>query len=73
MASIAEMARSDDLHTLIDLLSDRSLGPNRIYLVNKLMRSKRPEARTALLRLEADPDLTKQITACLSLAKANVG
>jgi hypothetical protein len=66
MAAISEMAGPGDVGTLIDLLSDRSLGPSRIYLVSNLMRSKKQEARIALTRHQADPDLTKEITARLS-------
>lgn len=66
MAAISEMAQPSGLHTLIDLLSDTSLGPSRIFLVGNLMRSKRPEARSALVRNQSDHDLTVEITARLS-------
>lgn len=69
MAAISEMARPSDLQTLIDVLSDAALGPSRICLVRNLMRSKRPEARSALLRNQADPVLTKEITARLSRSR----
>ncbi|RYF50102.1 MAG: hypothetical protein EOO38_06460 [Cytophagaceae bacterium] len=69
MAAISMIARPSDLHTLIDLLSDPLLGPNRIYLVSNLMRSKRPEARSALVRYQSDPDLTKEITFRLSRSR----
>lgn len=67
--AISDMAQPGDLHTLTDLLSDPSLGTSRIFLVSNLMRSKRPEARTALLRNQADPDLTEEITARLSRSR----
>ena len=66
MVAISEMAQPRDLTTLIDLLSDRSIGTSRIFLVSNLMRSKKPEARDALLRNQDDPDLAKEITACLA-------
>jgi len=66
MAAISDMAQPSDLHTLIDLLSDPLLGPSRIFLVGNLMRSKKPEARSALLRNQSDPNLTIEITARLS-------
>ena len=69
MIAISDMARSSDLATLIMLLSDTSLGVSRIFLVSNLMRSKRPEARVALLRQKDDPDLTKEITARLARSR----
>lgn len=66
MIAISDMARPGDLPTLIDLLADRSLGTSRIFLVRNLMRSKKPEARAALLQHQDDPDLTKEITARLA-------
>ena len=70
MVAISEMAQPRDLATLIDLLSDRSIGASRIFLVSNLMRSKKPEARDALLRNQDDPDLAKEITACLARRRA---
>ncbi len=69
MVAISEMAQPKDLPTLIDLLSDRSVGPSRIFLVSNLMRSKRPEARVALLRNQGDPELVQEITARLSRSR----
>lgn len=66
MAAISDMAKPSDLATLINLLSDTSLGRSRIFLVSNLMRSKSPEARAALLRQRNDPDLKKDFTARLS-------
>jgi hypothetical protein len=66
MASISEMARPQDLPTIIDLLSNRSLGRHRVYLVINLMRSKRKEARDALIKNQDDPDLNIEIIARLS-------
>lgn len=70
MAAISVIARPSDLHTLIDLLSDPLLGSNRIYLVGNLMRSKKPEARFALVRYQSDPDLTIEITDRLSRSRS---
>lgn len=70
MAAISDIARPSDLHTLIDLLSDPLLGPSRIYLVSNLMRSKKPEARSALLRKQSDPDLNREITFRLSRSRS---
>jgi len=66
MVAISDMAQPSDLETLIDLLSDPSIGGSRIFLVSNLMRSKRPAARTALLRQQDDPDLTGEIKARLA-------
>jgi len=70
MVAISDMAQPRDLATLIDLLSDRSIGTSRIFLVSNLMRSKKPEARAALLRNQDDPDLAKEITARLARRRA---
>jgi hypothetical protein len=69
MVAISDMAQPRDLSTLIDLLSDRSLGTSRIFLVSNLMRSKNPEARAALLQHQDDPDLTKEIAARLARSR----
>jgi len=70
MVAISAMAQPRDLATLIDLLSDRSIGTSRIFLVSNLMRSKKPEARAALLRHQDDPDLAREITARLARSRA---
>lgn len=70
MAAISDIALPSDLYTLIDLISDPSLGPSRILLVSNLMRSKKPEARSALLRNQSDPDLIKEITFRLSRSQS---
>jgi hypothetical protein len=69
LVAISAMAQPSDLHTLIDLLSDRSLGQGRIYLVSNLMRSKRQEARAALIKNQTDPELTIEITDRLSRSR----
>ena len=69
IAAISEMARPGDLSALIDLFGDRSLGSSRILLVRNLTRSKRPEARAALIRLQPDPVLNKEITIRLSRSR----
>lgn len=66
MAAISDIAQPGDVATMIDLLGDTSIGSSRVFLVRNLMRSKRPEARAALVRYQADPDLTLEITARLS-------
>lgn len=68
-AAISTMARPGDLHTLIELLSNPRLGPGRIYLIGNLMRSKRKEARAALVQCQGDPDLAKEINARLLRAR----
>ena len=70
MAAISDMASPSDLDTLIDLVTDQSLGIGRIYLVRNLMRSKKPEARATLQRLQNDPDLHVEITARLKASRA---
>jgi hypothetical protein len=69
MVAISDMAQPRDLATLIDLLSDRSIGSCRIFLVSNLMRSKQPAARAALLLHQDDPDLVKEITARLGRSR----
>ena len=69
MVAISDMAQPRDLETLIDLLSNRSIGGSRIFLVSNLMRSKRPGARAALLQHQDDPDLTKEIKARLARSR----
>jgi hypothetical protein len=69
MVAISDMAQPRDVSTLIELLSDRSLGTSRIFLVSNLMRSKKPEARAALLQHQDDPELTKEITARLARSR----
>ncbi len=63
LVAISEMARPSDLTTLLDLVSDRSIGKGRVFLVKNLIRSKKPEALAALLRLQDDPDLATEIMA----------
>jgi hypothetical protein len=65
MVALSAMARPTDLPALIDMLADKSIGSSRILLVRRLMRSKRPEARQALMNNRADPDLQKEIAARL--------
>jgi hypothetical protein len=63
MIALSGMAGPDDAPKLIELISDRRLGPSRIFLVSVLVRSRRPDAREALLRLKDDPDLRTEIAA----------
>jgi hypothetical protein len=70
MVAISAMARPADLSALIGTLADKSLGSSRIFLVRNLMRSKRPEARQALMNNRADPDLQKEIAARLGAQAA---
>lgn len=69
MVAVSEMAQPRDLPTLIELISNRCLGQRRIFLVSNLMRSKRPEARATLVRLQDDPDLIEEIEARLHRAR----
>ena len=66
MVAISEMATPRDLPTLINLVTDGSLGGRRVYLVRNLMRSKKPEALASILGLCDDPDLAKEIKARLA-------
>ncbi|WP_056422341.1 hypothetical protein [Sphingomonas sp. Leaf33] len=70
MVAISDMAQPGDLETLIDLLSDPSIGGSRVFLVSNLMRSKRPAARAALLQHQDDPDLTNEIKARLARTRS---
>lgn len=70
MIAISAMARPADLSVLIGMLADKRIGSSRIFLVRKLMRSKRPEARQALMNSRADPDLRKEVVARLGVQAA---
>jgi len=59
--AISDIARPDDLPALIHLLSDPLLGSGRSFLVGNLMRSKKQEARAALMNNRDDPDLAVEI------------
>jgi hypothetical protein len=69
MVALSDMAQPRDLATLIDLLADRSIGSSRIFLVSNLMRSKKPEARAALLRHQDDADLVREIATRLTRSR----
>lgn len=69
IAALCGMATSDDLPKMISLINDRRLGASRVLIVGNLMRSRRPEAREALLKLQNDPDLRKEIASRLKRAK----
>lgn len=70
MVAISDMAQPCDIGTLIDLISDPSIGSSRIFLVGNLMRSKRPAARAALLKQQDDPELTNEIKARLARSRS---
>lgn len=63
MAAISEMAQPRDLETLIELISDKSLGSRRGFLVRNLIRSKVPKAQETLFQLKDDPQLMIEIAA----------
>jgi hypothetical protein len=65
MVAISAMARPSDFFVLMQLLVDKSIGTSRKFLVRKLMRLKRPEARQALINNRTDPDLQEEIAARL--------
>jgi hypothetical protein len=71
MVAICGMASPDDLHKLIDLINDRGLGSSRVFLVTNLMRSRKREAREALLQLKDDPDLEREIAYRLRRSSAS--
>lgn len=55
------MATPKDLNCIIDLCKDARNGVSRVLLLNILRRSKKREAKDALVELQNDPDLSKQI------------
>jgi hypothetical protein len=59
--AIAGMAGPSDILEIINLVSQRALGPSRVFLIRNLMRSKRAEARATLISLKDDPDLKEEI------------
>lgn len=68
MAAISAMALPSDLEAVMELISDRSLGSGRIFLVRNMMRSRNPRAREMLLSLRDDPDLRLEIAARLKIS-----
>ena len=61
MAAVSVMALPTDCDTVCELIRDASLGPQRVFLVRNLTRSKRIEAKNTLLALRDDPDLSAEI------------
>lgn len=61
VSSISEVARPQDLDTVIQLLKDRDLGSSRILLTPVLSRSRQPRAMDVLYSLRDDPDLKTEI------------
>ena len=64
-AALSEMANPDDLSQIIDLISDPSNGPSRMFFIRNLARSRSRRAFEALAKLSNDPDLKKEIEVCL--------
>lgn len=63
--AIAATADKAVLDELIELAKDSTLGPSRLLLLRALARSRAPQARAALMDLEGDPDLEKEIKVIL--------
>ena len=68
MVAIAAMARPSDLDEIISLITDRLVGPGRVFLVRNLTRSKKQKARQVLMDLRDDPDLQREIAARLKVS-----
>lgn len=68
-AAIAAAADDAVLGDVIALARDSRLGSSRLLLLSALERSADPRARAALMELETDPDLTKEIQVILRRLK----
>ncbi|MFB2583335.1 hypothetical protein [Herbiconiux liukaitaii] len=64
--ALAELAKRADLPSLRGLISDKRLGPTRIFFVRPILRFGGKEGKTFLQGLESDPDLQREISAKLS-------
>lgn len=68
LAAVADDAVMDDL---VALAQDRSNGHSRVFLLEALARSRRPDAREALQRLAADADVAPEATRLLRRGSPN--
>jgi hypothetical protein len=59
--ALSEMAKPEDLDTLITLITDVSNGPSRIFFVKNLSRLRSAKVFEALSRLSNDRDLHAEI------------
>jgi HEAT repeat protein len=60
-AALGAIADDDVLPDLIALLKDRSHGTSRVLLLDGFYRSKDPAALAALVEMQDDPDLIKEV------------
>lgn len=67
--AIAEAADDGVIEDVISLARDRTQGPSRLLLLRALERSKTPRAKAALIELETDPELEKEIKVILRRLK----
>jgi hypothetical protein len=69
--AVAIAAAADDavIDDLIALARDPLHGPSRLLLLGAMERSVAPKARTALMELESDPQLTKEVKIILRRKK----
>src|SRR5690349_16069265 len=58
---LANVADDELLDDLMSLARDARHGESRVLLLSALERSQHPRARTALMELGSDPELTKEI------------
>lgn len=70
--AIAATADPGVLDELIALAKDREHGSSRLLLLSVLARSPDPKARTALMELGVDPDLTLEIQAIFKRQRSRV-
>ena len=63
--AIAATVHDEVIDELIGLAGDTQHGESRLLLLRALKRSRNPRARAALERLEADPELTKEVRGLL--------
>lgn len=68
-AALAGTAKRDDASLLVEMLSDERLAPERAMLIPKLMQSRQPAVRSALIEIADAPDLRDELGARLRRAR----
>ena len=67
--AVAATADDDVIGDVITLLRDTHLGPSRLLLLSALERSADPRARSTLMELGTDPELSREIQVILRRLK----
>lgn len=67
--AIAAVADDEVIVDMIALARETQHGPSRLLLLSALERSRDPRARTTLVQLESDPELTEEVQVILRRRK----